>query len=66
MQKECKCQIIYNGYSMRVLEDYEAIKEAINDGSTWLQLTEQLMYQKEKKHLVNIRHIVSINPIGYE
>lgn len=66
MEKECKCEVMFNGYSIRVIEDYEEIKKALSDGFIWLQLTEKSVYRNDKKHLVNTRHIVSINKIGYE
>ena len=67
MEKKWKCDLIYNGYSHRVLEDYELIKQAINEGSTFLELTQENSKYSEQevntKYLANVKHIIAIIPV---
>jgi hypothetical protein len=64
MEKKWKCDLIYNGYSIRVLENYELIKQAIDEGSTFLELTEENSdYKMNRKYLANVKHIIAIIPV---
>ena len=63
MEKKEMCDILYNGYSIRVQNSYEEIKHAINLGSSFLELTEVSSTYGERKYLANVSHIVSIIPI---
>lgn len=67
MEKKWKCDLIYNGYSIRVLEKYEDIKQAIDEGSTFLELTQENSKWSEQevniKYLANVKHIIAIMPV---
>lgn len=67
MEKKWKTDLIYNGYSHRVLENYELIKQAIDEGSTFLELTQENSKYSEqevnRKYLANVKHIIAIIPV---
>jgi hypothetical protein len=66
IEKKEKCDLIYNGHSIRVNENYEQIKNAINSGSTFLELTQDSFdsdYNYARKYLANVNHIIAIIPV---